>query len=90
MALPFEPQDENESIDYKELRAYPKIGGECFDSLYLGIKIDKERKNEIIKVAKECNPNIKIYQMTVDPEAFRLKEELVNLYDNDQYPQTGI
>ena len=28
-------------------------------------------------VAKESNPEIKIYQMTIDPEAFRLKGELI-------------
>jgi len=77
MALPYEPKDKNEVIDWKEVRAYPKIGGECFDSLYLGINIEKEEKEKIIKVAKERNPGIKIYQMTIDPEAFRLKGELI-------------
>ena len=76
MRLPFHPK-ENEIIDWKEVRAYPPIGGECFDSLYLGIKIDKEEKEKIIKVAKERNPEIKIYQMTIDPEAFRLKAEII-------------
>ena len=66
-----------EVIDWKEVRAYPKIGGECFDSLYLGINIEKEEKENIIKVAKERNPDIKINQMTIDPEAFRLKEEII-------------
>ena len=77
MLLPYEPKDENEVIDWKEVRAYPKIGGECFESLYLGINIDKEEKEKIIKVAKKLNPEIKIYQMTIDPEAFRLKEEII-------------
>ena len=77
MALPYEPKDKNEVIDWKEVRAYPKIGGECFDSLYLGINIEKEEKEKIIKVAKERNPDMKIYQMTIDPEAFRLKGELI-------------
>jgi len=26
-----------------------------------------------------CNPEIKIYQMKIDPEAFRLKEELITI-----------
>jgi hypothetical protein len=43
----------------------------------LGINIEKEEKEKIIKVAKERNPDIKIYQMTIDPEAFRLKGELI-------------
>ena len=57
--------------------AYPHLGGECFDSLYLGIKIGKKEKEKVIKEALKCNPNIKIYQMTVDPEAFRLKSIII-------------
>lgn len=77
MLLPYEPKNKDEVIDWKEVRAYPKIGGECFESLYLGINIDKEEKEKIIKVARKLNPDIKIYQMTIDPEAFRLKEEII-------------
>lgn len=77
MALPYKPKNKDEVIDWKEVRAYPRLGGECFDSLYLGLKIGKEEKEKIIKVARQCNPDIKIYQMTVDPEAFRLKDELI-------------
>lgn len=77
MALPYKPKDKNEVIDWKEVRAYPKIGGECFESLYLGINIDKEEKENIIKMARRRNPEIKIYQMTTDPEAFMLKEEIL-------------
>lgn len=64
-------------IAWKSVPAFLKIGGECFDSVYLGININKDDKEKILKVAKDRNPNIKIYQMTVDPEAFRLKEELI-------------
>ena len=73
MAIPYQPKDESEIIDWKEARAYPEIGGECFDSLYLGIKIDQEDRGKLIKVARKLNPKIKIYQMTIDSEAFRLK-----------------
>lgn len=76
MALPYEPK-EGEVTDWKEVRAYPEIGGECFDSLYLGIKIDEDKKAEIIKTALTLNPDIKIYQMEIDPKAFRLKENLI-------------
>ena len=76
MALQYEPR-EGEITDWKEVRAYPKIGGECFDSLYLGIKIDEEKKAEIIKTALTLNPDIKIYQMEIDPKAFRLKEKQI-------------
>lgn len=85
MGLPYKPKDENEVIDWKEVRAYPKIGGECFASVYLGINIDKEEKEKLIRVARICNPEIKIYQMTTDPEAFKLKEEVIeiNRYGKD-------
>lgn len=74
MALPYKPKDKSKPVDWKELRAYPRLGGECFESLYLGIKIDEDKKAEIIKTALTCNPNIKIYQMEIDPKAFKLKE----------------
>lgn len=74
MALPYEPKDKSKPVDWKEVRAYPRLGGECFESLYLGIKIDEDKKAEIIKTALTCNPNIMIYQMEIDPKAFKLKE----------------
>lgn len=77
MRLWKKPKDENEGIDWRDLRAYPTIGGECFESLYLGINVDVEKKKEIIDVARKLNPEIEIYQMTIDPEAFRLKAEII-------------
>ena len=77
MGLPYKPKNKKEVIDWKEVRAYPHIGGECFESLYLGIKIDPEKRERIIAEARKCNPAIKIYQMTIDPDAFRLNEELI-------------
>ena len=77
MALPYKPKSKKEAIDWKEVRAYPHLGGECFDSLYLGIKIDLEKRERIIAEARKCNPAINIDQMTIDPDAFRLKEELI-------------
>lgn len=73
MGLPYKPKSRREVIDWKEVRAYPHLGGECFESLYLGIKIGEKEKERIIQVARKCNPDISIYQMIVDPEALRLK-----------------
>lgn len=71
---PPKPQkDENGEFDYKGLRFYPQIGKECFCSLYLGINMDKDKQDEIVGVARALNPEMKIYKMTVDPDAFRLK-----------------
>ena len=71
--------DKDGPIPWNTVRAFLEIGGECFESVYLGINIDEEYKEKIIKVARKCNPDIKIYQMTIDPEAFRLKEISINI-----------
>ena len=72
---------EDNIIPWKEVRAFLEIGGECFESLYLGVNLNDKKssdtKEKIMKVARKCNPDINIYQMTIDPEAFRLKEELI-------------
>lgn len=64
-------------VDWKEYRAYPHIGGECYDSLFLGMDIDLKKKSEIIEVARLCNPEIKIYQMIPDANAFKLRAESI-------------
>ena len=75
--MPYKPKRKREVIDWKEVRAYPHLGGECFDSLYLGIKMEPEKRERIIVEARKCNPAIKVFQMTMDPDAFRLKEEII-------------
>lgn len=66
-----------EIIDYKEIRFVPKLGGECYDSIYLGVNIDEEMQNKIIKAAKNLNPTIKIFQMKADANAFKLQTEQI-------------
>lgn len=73
----FQKKKDESYMDEKEVRDFLDIGGECFDSIYLGVSIKQEDKEKIIKAARKCNPDIKIYQMTIDPEAFRLKEEQI-------------
>ena len=68
---------EKEIIDYKEIRFVPELGGECYDSVYLGVNIDDEMRNEIIEAAKNLNPNIKIYQMKANANAFKLQTEQI-------------
>lgn len=75
MCLPYEPIDPNFTIGWEYARAYEKIGSECFNSLYLGIGINLIERKKLVKAARNCNPDIKIYQMTQDPNAFRLKEK---------------
>ncbi len=64
-------------IDWKEVRAFLKIGRECFDSVYLGVNMTEKDKEKAIKIAQMCNPNINIYQMEIDPDAFRLREKKI-------------
>lgn len=67
----------DEVVDWKEIRHYPQLSSDCFESVYLGVNILPKNKEDIIKVAKKLNPDIKIYQMTTDPDAFRLKAEQI-------------
>lgn len=77
MWLPEQRKNRREVEDWRKLRAYPHLGGECFESLYLGINIEREQKEELIETAKQLNPEIKISQMKPDPNAFRLVEHLL-------------
>ena len=70
--------DDKGPIGWKEMRAFPEIGGECFESVYLGINMNAEEKSKIICVAQKLNPNIKIFQMEIDANAFRLNTKLIN------------
>ncbi len=77
----FQPKTKNRkrNSDIKELRFYPPIGRECFCSLYLGVNMEQEKQKEIVKVARKLNPEMKIIKMTVDPDAFRLKPEPIDI-----------
>ena len=74
--LPF--QRDKYGFDNKEIRAFVPITPECFESIYLGVKIDTGVKKDIIKLAKNLNPDIKIYQMHVDSSSFSVVEKNLN------------
>lgn len=76
--VPDEFKDE-EIIDGKEIRHYPSLSNDCFESVYLGVNMLPRNKAKIIDTAKKLNPYIEIFQMTIDPETFRLKEKPVNI-----------
>lgn len=78
MALLPGQNDDKGPIDWKEMKAFPEIGGECFESVYLGINMNAEEKSKIIRVARKLNPGIKIFQMEIDANAFRLNTKLIN------------
>lgn len=64
--------------DWREIHHYMPLKGECFESIYFGVKTDQSEKEKIIRHAqKELNPQIKLYQMAVDADAFRLRAERI-------------
>ena len=72
MSTPYKPKDENDLIPWNEVRFYPPIGNDCFESVYLGINISQEDKDSVIEIARKLNPEIKFYQMKANPMAFKL------------------
>lgn len=81
--LPFQ-HDKNE-FDQKEIRTFVRLSAECFESIYLGVKIDKERKEKIVQLAKTLNPDIKVYQMNIDPQSFNVIEKQEMNYTLSDY-----
>ena len=68
----------NEVMDWKEVHHYMPLKGECFESIYFGVNTDPKEKEKIIQYAcTKLNPEIKLYQMKVDDNAFRLKAEKI-------------
>lgn len=64
--------------DWKEIHHYMPLSGDCFESIYFGVKVDPADKDKIINFARtKLNPDIKLYQMQIDENAFRLKAELI-------------
>ena len=39
--------------------------------------MDVEEKSKVIRVARKLNPDIKIFQMEIDANAFRLNTKLI-------------
>lgn len=73
-----ERADRGETMDWKEVHHYLPLRGDCFESIYFGVKIDQTDKEKIINFARtKLNPDIKLYQMKVNEDAFRLKAELI-------------
>lgn len=71
-----ERSKQKEVMDWKEVHHYMSLKGECFESIYFGVNIEATIKEKIIKYAREkLNPQIHLYQMHVDADAFRLLAE---------------
>ena len=67
-----------ETWDWREIHHYMPLKGDCFESIYFGVNTDPAEKEKMSQyVRKELNPQIKLYQMLVDENAFRLKAEVI-------------
>ena len=75
---PEQTKHPKEIWDWREIRHYMPLKGECFESIYFGVNTDETEKESIIQYArKELNPKIKLYQMQVDENAFQLRPEII-------------
>lgn len=78
LLTPEQTKHPKEVWDSREIHYYMPIKGECFESIYFGVNTDETEKESIIQYArKELNPEIKLYQMQVDENEFRLKPEII-------------
>ena len=73
-----ERSKQKEVMDWKEVHHYMPLTGECFESIYFGVNTESTIKEKIIQYAREkLNPQINLYQMRVDENAFRLNPEVI-------------
>ena len=73
-----EQAEHHKERKWTEIHYYLPMKGECFASIYFGVSIDPAVKEKIMKYArKKLNPQISLYQMRVDDDAFRLKPEII-------------
>ena len=75
LLTPEQAKQNKEIWDWKEIRHYMPLKAECFESIYWGVNIEQTEKEKITQLAKTLNPDIKIYQMEIDPVAFKLIEK---------------
>ncbi len=75
---PEQDKHPKESWDWREIHRYMPLKGECFESIYFGVNTEPTIKEKMIQyVRKELNPQINLYQMRVDENAFRLRAEVI-------------
>ncbi|MBR3546360.1 MAG: DUF2971 domain-containing protein [Bacteroidaceae bacterium] len=75
---PEQADSSKESLDWREIHHYMPLKGECFESIYFGVNTDKSEIERLSQFAREkLNPQIKLYQMKVDENAFQLHPEII-------------
>ena len=79
-----EQSKQNEVMEWKEVHHYMPLKGDCFESIYFGVNTEPTIKEKLIQYArKKLNPQINLYQMRVDANAFRLLAEEIWLGNRD-------
>lgn len=69
--------EDRNMYDNKEQKTFVRLSAECFEAIYLGVKICANDREDIILKAKALNPDIKIYQMNIDSNTFSLIEKSI-------------
>ena len=76
---PAQTKHPKQTMDWCEIHHYMPLNAECFESIYFGVNTEPNEQENIIKyVRNKLNPQIKLYKMQVDDEAFRLKAEIIS------------
>lgn len=71
---PEQAKHPKKTLDWRKIHIYLPLNSDCFESIYFGVNIDPTEKKIITKYArKKLNPQINLYQMEVDPNAFKLR-----------------
>lgn len=77
-ALTKEQYEHPKERKWTEIHHYMPLKGNCFESVYFGVNIESSIKEKMIRYLRnKVNPQIKLYQMRVDDNAFELKAEII-------------
>lgn len=75
---PEQADHREEMMDWREIHSYLPLKPESFESIYFGVNIDPVEKDKIVNYArKNLNPQINLYQIKVDSDAFKLRPEAI-------------
>ncbi len=74
LLMPPEPSSLSSLIEMSRVEPYRRrpIRGTCFNSIYLGVNMSRKDMGDIIALAQQLNPDVKINKMQVDSDVFKL------------------
>lgn len=70
---------QDEQISWQEVRFYPQLSAECFDSIYLGARISDSDKLRVLRAIQASIPDVKVFQLDPDIETFSFVERPVDV-----------